>query len=397
MSQIRCLVTLLAFSLLASCAGTEDARPSLAATRIAAPAPGIVANSRDEPETASAATRISVGGPSRTESPRTQAEAPATPDVDALEAAPPKTLLRAEVEDDGTAAARPTAAAFDLREDATELGHALDAHSVDDLLAELDTRLRSSDDRSCELRSRLAALLPTSAPRAGVDEVATGSRAERAVVATVDVGPTRGAAHASSADDGTVGAPDGLDDSDLDTADVDTLLRARGPATEAPVAGSDAARAPREGEFALLSVTIASEISGPGDYVPIRSKTFRPGQTVYLYGELTGFEERFDSDADASLYTRSFSGSLSLLDPRRRTVDTLTFLTRDEDTSSSPGSQELVNFWARYRFPADLRDGTHEVHLIAHDLVGQQVARAILEVTIDPAAPLYAVDDGRNE
>ena len=48
-----------------------------------------------------------------------------------------------------------------------------------------------------------------------------------------------------------------------------------------PVTGfeiSDAARAPREGEFALLSVTIASEISGPGDYVPIRSKTFRPGR-----------------------------------------------------------------------------------------------------------------------
>ena len=193
---------------------------------------------------------------------------------------------------------------------------------------------------------------------------------------------------------------DMLDPRDLPELEGATIEREHAELTAADVVPTRPAEVPHamrideevshRGEFRILAPTLASEIAGAGDYIALRGRSLRPGQAVYLYCELIGFEERaLESRDGEQRYERSFSGSITLIDADGESIDSIAFLERRAGTTRSSSPEEIVNVWAYYELPRELENGPYELHLSMRDHLAKASARARIELSIDrDARPL---------
>ncbi len=136
--------------------------------------------------------------------------------------------------------------------------------------------------------------------------------------------------------------------------------------------------------FELVSVTFASRIDGPGDFVAMPAAAIQPGKDVLVYGEFSGFRT-LESPAEAGAqptHSRAFSANLRLENAEMNILEELKFLppSRGRQVVDEPG--EAVNFWARYEIPDDLDSGQYQIVITAEDHFGGQSAKAELSFEV---------------
>ncbi len=137
--------------------------------------------------------------------------------------------------------------------------------------------------------------------------------------------------------------------------------------------------------FRLRDVAFTEEINALGDYRRLESYHFVAAQEALVYGEFVGFRERIDErQSDERVYCRKFTATLTLVDASGETVDSGTFLNAEQGTSVSKTPEKRLNFWAQYRFPADLTPGDYRLLIEATDLEGSERAQFELPLTILP-------------
>ena len=138
--------------------------------------------------------------------------------------------------------------------------------------------------------------------------------------------------------------------------------------------------------FELVSVSFASRIDGPGDFVAMPKEAIQPGKDVLIYGEFTGFRTvatETDSGDRPPLHSRAFSATLQLLDADTNELEVLDFLPRSRGRQSVENREEPVNFWARYRIPQNLDRGRHTILITAEDHLGSQTAKTELSFDVE--------------
>lgn len=135
-----------------------------------------------------------------------------------------------------------------------------------------------------------------------------------------------------------------------------------------------------ESAFELVSVTFASRIDGPGDFVRMAPEDLQPGKDILVYGEFAGFRtiESRAEPGDPPTHSRAFSARLHLQDAKNNVLDELGFLPPSRGRQSVHDPEEPVNFWARYEIPDDLAAGDYVIVISAEDRLGGQSATAEL-------------------
>ncbi len=165
---------------------------------------------------------------------------------------------------------------------------------------------------------------------------------------------------------------------------IETIETAAAAAAPASIAVPEAAALSGTPAFELVSVTFASRIDGPGDFVAMPAEAIQPGKEILVYGEFAGFrtiEQRTEA-GDQPTHSRAFSASLRLQDAERNVLEELKFLppSRGRQAVHDPG--EAVNFWARYQIPDTLSAGRYQIVINAEDHLGGQSATAELSFEV---------------
>ena len=157
-------------------------------------------------------------------------------------------------------------------------------------------------------------------------------------------------------------------------------------ATAQPLAGTSSTEDPAEAvPFQLSRLTFARSIEGPGQFVPAAPGDIHPGKTILIYGEFKNPRSVEQPAVDGNGgpgYYRSFSAYLRVYASTGEEVDHLEFLSKERGSHTSLRPDELVNFWARYRIPADLASGKYRLVVTARDHVGKSTASAELELSL---------------
>lgn len=138
--------------------------------------------------------------------------------------------------------------------------------------------------------------------------------------------------------------------------------------------------------FALEGLAFARSIRGPRNYVPLEKAGLMPSKKVLIYGEFQNFKtKRGDTKAkEGPTYMRAFSASLRLVAADGTERDRLDFLPPALGRSESSSEDEIMNFWAEYRIPADLEPGRYRIIVDGKDVVGEALASAHLELDVEP-------------
>ncbi|MBN1443660.1 MAG: hypothetical protein JXA90_13205 [Planctomycetes bacterium] len=149
--------------------------------------------------------------------------------------------------------------------------------------------------------------------------------------------------------------------------------------------------------FRLEEVAIVNDIQGEGTYTRRKDHRFQPGERLLVYGELAGFRESVEIDAQGPVYQSRFAGSLRLLDASGELVAQKLFLRPEAGAAQSREPRRSINFWARYRLSDTLAPGRYEVEIEAEDIEGARAAtsRLSLEIVAPPAQDDAAEADGR--
>jgi len=151
---------------------------------------------------------------------------------------------------------------------------------------------------------------------------------------------------------------------------------------------NEADQAPAAAPFKVDRLSFAESIAGPGKFTPL-NKTVAPGSEVLVYGEFHNFHsvEEVDENQDI-FYRREFEASLSLFSEAGEQIDGLEFLPRKRGRQLTASRSELMNFWALYRIPTDLRTGRYKIAVDAQDLISSRSASAELWFELPQAAAL---------
>jgi hypothetical protein len=148
----------------------------------------------------------------------------------------------------------------------------------------------------------------------------------------------------------------------------------------------EADQTPAIAPFKVERLSFAESIAGPGKFTPLQ-KTVAPGSEVLVYGEFHNFHSVEEVDEHQEVfYRREFEASLSLLSEAGEEIDGLKFLPRKRGRQLTASRSELMNFWALYQIPTDLRKGRYKIAIQAQDLVGSCSASAELWFELPQAA-----------
>jgi hypothetical protein len=136
--------------------------------------------------------------------------------------------------------------------------------------------------------------------------------------------------------------------------------------------------------FEVDGLSFARSIEGPGKFTPADSSDLIPGRQVLVYGEFRGFRsvksEKRGNDPET--YRRAFSASLHVVSSSGEEVDRLEFLPESRGMQMTASADDVMNFWARYRVPADLKPGSYKLTVDAKDILGKAESRAQIEFEI---------------
>jgi hypothetical protein len=138
--------------------------------------------------------------------------------------------------------------------------------------------------------------------------------------------------------------------------------------------------------FALEGLAFARQIRGPRNYIPLEKSDLVPSRKVLIYGEFQNFKTR-RGDAkskEGPTYLRAFSASLRLVAADGKERDRLDFLPPPLGRSESASEDEIMNFWAEYRIPADLEPGKYKIIVDGKDVIGEASASAHLDLDVEP-------------
>jgi hypothetical protein len=165
------------------------------------------------------------------------------------------------------------------------------------------------------------------------------------------------------------------------TAEARAIIADLWPGAAAPA--PSAAEAPAVDPFALQSLAFATSIEGPGKFTPAPASAIAPGSLVLIYGEFRGYRSVVEEEGPGGpSYARAFAATLRLLSDDEREIDRLDFLPEARGRQRAREAAEAVNFWARYRIPAQLEPGKYRIVIEARDVLGSASATGELELEI---------------
>lgn len=113
-------------------------------------------------------------------------------------------------------------------------------------------------------------------------------------------------------------------------------------------------------DLRLRAVAFASEVAGLGSYTPVRGDGLRAGQTVLVYGELSGIRSRPLGDGR---YRRAFRLDLAVLDGAGRERDRRRFA----PSETSRKDLATIFFSVPYGIPGDLPSGAYRLSVRVED------------------------------
>lgn len=143
-------------------------------------------------------------------------------------------------------------------------------------------------------------------------------------------------------------------------------------------APEEVAPAPATVLFKVDRLSFAESITGPGQFTPLE-KTLTPGGEVLIYGEFRDFQSVEEINKHQEVfYRREFAASLSLFSEAGEEIDGLEFLPRNRGRQLAASRAELMNFWALYKIPSDLKKGRYRIAVNAQDLISNCSAAAEL-------------------
>jgi hypothetical protein len=135
------------------------------------------------------------------------------------------------------------------------------------------------------------------------------------------------------------------------------------------------------GNFDVVNLTFASNISGYRNIICIDPPVFRSGQETLLYGEFENFmNAEVVGNTQAERYRRSFTAHATLRDADGKVRDRHSFLTAGQfvEKENNPS-----HFWSNFRIPAILRPGAYTLEVLAVDLEAQVLATATLDFKVE--------------
>jgi hypothetical protein len=141
---------------------------------------------------------------------------------------------------------------------------------------------------------------------------------------------------------------------------------------------------PTPGAFHIAGLAFARTIDGPGKFTAAPPSQVAPGKTVLIYGEFRGFHNLLQEAEGGKepVHRCAFAGSLRLISPAEEEIDRLEFLPEGRGLQEAPAAKEIVNFWARYRIPPNLKPGKHRIVVEGRDILAGSTASAEIEFDV---------------
>jgi hypothetical protein len=267
--------------------------------------------------------------------------------------------------------------------------------------AEAEEALAGAPDASLDDRLLLAAVLKAAGRIEDQDEVLQGVIDQ--ILADGDAPKTRrgtteasaGEPQPSIAPAPVAAAPRPAAAAEEDLPEISSLFLAAdegetpAAASEGTGSGPPVHSSRDEAPFQIARLALAEEIRGLGDFTPLKRRRFRAGEALLVYGEFSGFRTAPRSVDASQGHVASFKASVRLLDWRNRVFNTSCFLKPPAGSSRIAAPGQNVNFWVRYRLPAEVQPGAYRLVVEAEDLEGKQEASAQIEVSVggEPERP----------
>jgi hypothetical protein len=138
-------------------------------------------------------------------------------------------------------------------------------------------------------------------------------------------------------------------------------------------------------DFRLENVSFATAIEGTGKFTPATRSSYRPGDTILVYGEFRGARALAEETEPGKLrYRQAFAGRLRLVSPEGNEVESVEFLPEPKGSHLSRSEDENVNFWARYRVPVGIEPGEYHLEVEARDTLARETTTVEISFTVEP-------------